>query len=259
MNSILKTHFRLINKSVVSHNKNMPFRVSSNSEYVPISTISIRQNYIRNNILNFKTFRVNQWGNVTDRDPKTYYDILNANINRLSYCNYSKKVTYKNLFSNTYYDRTGTISRVLNCGRNSYISQPYSVYHIDQINDKITPLYILVTKRNYIRYIRQTILLRKDIHPGAVKLIINSELATKGGEFELFRRQFDKYVKNPLIEDGVEIEFVENFDSIFNRLNKPISNTISGYLNKLKSISSEFLNMEREKNAFHDNKFKLEY
>ena len=259
MNSILKTHVRLINKSVISHKKNMPFRINSNSEYVPISTISIIQRYITNNILNFTIFRSHRWGNKTDTDPKTYYDILNANINRLSYCNYSKKVNYKDLFNNTYYDRTGTISRLLNCGRDSYISQPYSVYHIDQINDKITPLYILVTKRKYIRYIRQTILLRKDIHPRAVKLIINSELATKGGEFELFRRQFNKHVKNPLIEDGVEIEFVENFDNIFNRLSKPISNTISGYLNKLKSISSEFLNMEREKNAFHDNIFKLEY
>lgn len=69
------------------------------------------------------------------------------------------------------------------------------------------PIYFLCTKRKYIRYIRQCILMQKEIDNRVLKLIVRDDfdIPRTSEKFRLLRPNYRKYVKKPILNEGIEI------------------------------------------------------
>lgn len=214
----------------------LPFIDNLNSNYIPLYKLMIAYTYKNEALYNKIINRDISCVNLNNIDiPQQGYKMLIKNYSEISYSINlvdNIKNSYLKLFNNQL-----LYSRLLG---NNFISCNSSIFY--KINDNIIPLCIMVTKKEYTRYIRQCMLMKKNIHPKALKLLVNSEFDKPRSLLPRTRKYYNKYLKRKLITKKIEIIKVDNFDSIYSKIDIPKSNSIEEYELILANLSTEYLN-----------------
>ena len=230
-----------------------PFNISIDSEYVPISSLfdlTYRMKYDRILSLDKMYF---EYGFINSDPIKTIVDVLTTPIKMVSFGKRYERASVNSI-------TTGISSYSnLTSGRNIYLSQLDTVIHLNHVDRSYTPLYILSCKRDDIDYVRKCIMLNREIHPDAVKLFVNEDLDVTRGDFQSIRPSYRKNVKKPLLQQGVEIITVSNFDNMFNRITKPKAASLTGYIKEMATLGEDFIKSFTELKSTRIEEFEITY
>ena len=235
--------------NTVNYPITLPFRVNKNSSYTPLFSIGQRDpllNYHFNMLKDINldrniSFYITRYAKHYKLDPiiGLYKQVNNPIINNFSYNLNIRSESYKRMFKNLY-------DNLIKIGVNLYISNNQSVIHYNPISKVYTPLWMMVVKNEYVKYVRQCLILNRPIHNDCLKLLVNEDLDVTRGQFNLIRPSYRKYIKKVFIEQGLTIETVTNFDEVLTRIELPKASSINGYLSKLSEISSDFISSVKE-------------
>ena len=253
-----------INYSRISNSfKDVPFKINHSSSYIPLYSINTYDKYHFTSALQNVMLQVNNNANTLNTDnlysyaegndvALSIYKLLNSNVTDLKFNSSIKTGTYNNIILNPMPRYGYAHSNLNSIGVNLYLSLHNCVIHYNPSDDMYTPLWMMVIKKDYIKYARQCSLLGKPIHKDCVKLLVNEELDVTRGVYNLIRSRYRKHIKKECIDAGVEIETVANFDEVLNRIELPKAISVNGYVKKLNELGSEFLNDFKELEKYED-------
>lgn len=143
---------------------------------------------------------------------------------------------------------------------NSYAPNSSDPYH--HINVTIKPLFVLMTKPEFIPYLRMCWLLGETPEPSVFELWVDKGFYENTDEYKFLRSRFKNTYAKSLMDNQIPLRKIDNLESeLFIKLSKPKVKTIAGLNTFYKDIVSDFLHFERTKDHianYHANKLKLE-
>ena len=244
MNKI--NNFNILNYNNVNEIE-LPFINNLNSNYIPLNRLSLNEielnnsKYYLNNLLDtINDINMNNYNNYLKRIDiiQSGYKLLFLPLSDVTYrydtayyCR-SSSSSYLKLFNNE------IVQTILNDKR-LIMSNGCLFYNNNNI---LTPLFITVVNKEHIRYIRQCMIMKKEIHPKAIKILVNSEFDKPRGILPVIRKYYNRYFKKKFIKAGVEIIKVDNFDIIYSKLEIPKPKNIDEHFSILDNLSKDFLN-----------------
>lgn len=225
------------------------FNINPNSEYIPIVSINNGSfNGIRYSIENNKdsiyTNTVANWELILNKlssiknESYTYPTFYTYNrLNRSGFVQNSRlgRSVYNIKFD---ISRTFLVANIrLNGGSPDSSNNRSWWYNNNTLRDDINtvPLSCLCVKKEYLRYVRQCLLLNKPIHPEVFTLFVNSNFDKKEGILPNLRPHFRKHILKYYKNKGIEVKYINNFNSIFTFPNL-YENTISKRKEELNNL-----------------------
>jgi hypothetical protein len=186
-----------------------------------------------------------------DLSVEAYTYISNTNTRVLTGSSYSRPF-YDTLFQSR-------SQGICTMGDIKYHYGGKALFH-EKDNGEIVPLFVLVTKPEYVEYIKKCLMLGEDFHPDAVKLLVNSELDITRTYYRLLRPRYRKHIKTVCEKKGIEIITTSDFSEVFKTFEIPKSFTIEGYQESVDKIASKFIESERHiEEAYGRKRLRIEY
>lgn len=225
--------------------------IKYNTPYIPINCIHILDKFITNDVFNSerRIFYINDYVsklNSSSIEPigKTLELISKLNDEEcLFYYRHNYPVrSYRTLFSAysaelyTFRNSEAIIEANGHLGLLTRYDNSLGYNTNITVHDRI--LYVLTIKSEYLKYYKQCILLNITPDVRIYKLLIDKSFDHVSTQYPNTRTAFRKYVKKIAINEGIEVEYLDNINNtIFNKFEIKASSPT-----ELKQKTKEFIN-----------------
>lgn len=130
--------------------------------------------------------------------------------------------------------------------RQQFVVANYYLAHYNSENGVTTPLVCVMVRREHLLYAKACYMMNEPIDPACLELWVKDDFDVVRSAYGNIRPKYRKFIKKPLLDAGVTIKNVKNFEDMFLKYTPPIVHSIDEYEDFLKNSSITTLNSLRK-------------